>query len=386
MEYFVDIHYRYLSKDHEDLCGDQVRVLHTENKSWAVLSDGIGNGVKANILASLTSDIMIHMLQADVSLKDVIETIVGTLPVSQEFDLAYATFTLIEVDHRDLNFRICNFDNPDVMFFRNGKHTPLSYRTEMIMDRKIQISEGQLQPGDFIAAVSDGVVKAGPGFLYNYEWDLPDITSFIEGCLHETPLETEPVVEKTMLHTSEMCHDQIGDDASMVGLLLRESRAAMVLSGPPLDEQEDDELANRILTFNGTRIICGGTTADIVALRAGFAVQTDNTFVRGTVPPIGFLPGIDLLTEGILTLTATVELLDKAHGNIQLLLAEHNGASMLAQALLHADKILFIVGQKINPFYQNPLLPMSVSIRKNLIEKLAERLINLNKQVTVEFH
>jgi len=386
LEYFVDIHYRCLSKDDEDLCGDQVRVLHTDKKSWAVLSDGIGNGVKANILASLTSDIMIHMLQADVSMHDVMETIVGTLPVSQEFGLAYATFSLIEVDHHDLKFRICNFDNPAVLFFRNGKQMPLNYHTEMVLDREIQITEGQLQKGDFIAAVSDGVVKAGPGFLHNDDWDLNSIASYMEECLHETPQEVKPVVEKTMLRTCEMYEGQIGDDTSMVGLLLRESRAAMVLSGPPLDEKEDDELANRILNFNGTRIICGGTTADIVALRAGFAVQTDNTFVRGNVPPIGFLPGIDLLTEGILTLTATVELLDKAHGNIQLLLAEHNGASLLAQALLYADKITFVVGQKINPFYQNPLLPMSVSIRKNLIEKLAERLIKLNKQVSIEYH
>lgn len=386
MTCFVDVFQQSFNKSGEELCGDQVRVLHSSTKTWAVLSDGLGSGVQANILASLTAEIMLHMLKEEVDLAEVVETLIASLPVHQEHGLAYATFTVIEIDSLNLRYRITNFDNPPTLFFRDGKRYMPDYRAETIASRVVKMGEGALQRGDFLALISDGVVNAGPGVRYTYTWNETQISSFIEEQIGERIFSARPVVESTLAHTWELCQGQPGDDASMVGLLVRDSRRAMVFTGPPLDEAEDTQLAERVLTFDGLRIVCGGTTGEIVAIQAGYKIHQDPIRFGETIPPTGFLPGIDLLTEGILTLSAALELIDEVDGDFMQLSSEHNGAVLLAHALLEADEIEFVVGQKINPAYQNPLLPMSVSIRKNLVEKIVERLLRLNKHVTVEYH
>ena len=102
---------------------------------------------------------------------------------------------------------------------------------------------------------------------------------------------------------------------------------------------------------------------------------------------MGTLPGIDIMTEGIFTLTSVLEWLDATKGNPDLLPRKDNSGSILVVGtLLHADEITLLVGLQVNPFYQSPELPSSISIRKNLMEKIADRLTNMGKTVTIEFH
>lgn len=386
MKIFEDLYFTSLNKAGEELCGDQIRVLRTEDKTRVVLSDGLGSGVKANILASLTVEIMINMLREEASLADVVETISRTLPVCKQRNLAYATFTVIEIDHRDLSFRACNFDNPPLFFFRNGKYRPLNYTTETILNRKIQIAQGTLQEGDFLAAISDGIAFAGLGNTYNLGWGMENIAEFIEKIFQYHPSSAKTMVQMTSAHTRELYADRPGDDASMLGILLRPSREALVFTGPPLDEAEDRVLAERILNFPGSRIVCGGTTGNIVAAFSQYKIETDISTLQEDLPPIGRLPGIDLLTEGILTLNKASEWIEGYGNNPSAIPAGINGALMLAKALLDADEITFLLGQKTNPFYQNPLLPVSISIRKNLVEKIAKQLLQLNKRILIEYH
>ena len=190
----------------------------------------------------------------------------------------------------------------------------------------------------------------------------------------------------TTNHLRELYGGQPGDDASMVGLLLRPSRAAMVFTGPPMHEADDQTLVERLMSFSGQRIVCGGTTGNIVAAFTDQKVKTDLTTQRDEIPPIGYLSGIDLLTEGILTLNQAGEWIEQTQGDAAKLPRDDNGAVLLARALLSADEITFLVGQKVNPNYQNPLLPTSMSIRKNLVERLLTQLSKLNKKVLVEYH
>lgn len=159
----------------------------------------------------------------------------------------------------------------------------------------------------------------------------------------------------------------------------------MVFTGPPLDEGNDSRLAERLMSFNGEKIICGGTTANIVAKHIGKEVKTDMSSRRDDIPPIGSLEGVDLVTEGILTLHRVTEWFEQSGDSIASLPADHNGAFLLAQSLLTADEIVFLVGQRINPFYQNPLLPMSISIRKNIIDKIIQQLTQMGKRISVEY-
>lgn len=382
---FGDIHTVQLNRVGEELCGDQVRTFTGPEKTRIVLSDGLGSGVKANILATLTAEIIIRMLREDAALRDVVETIAATLPACKERGLAYATFSVLELERETGRFRTINFDNPPALFFHNGKWQDLPGRVEEISGRKITIQSGRFTQGDFLALITDGVIAASAGATLNQAWSLPKIAEFIENLFVYHPSSARSLVQASMGRTRELYGSSPADDASMVGLFLRESRRAVVFTGPPMNKTLDDVLAERVATFDGQRIVCGGTTAKIMSFYLGENIETDLSTSREDVPPMAALEGIDLVTEGILTMSKALELMEKARGDANRLPADRNGAVLLAQALLGADEITFLVGQNVNPYYQNPALPASVSIRRNLVENICSLLMFYNKHVSVEY-
>lgn len=386
MNYVVDTAYESINKFGEELCGDQIRILSNDEKTRAVLSDGLGSGVKANILASLTSEITIRMLRENVAIEDVIETILKTLPVDKALNLAYATSTIIDIDKINLKFRLFNFDNPPLLFFRNKKNMPLEFISRQIMGFNIKVCEGTLTKGDVLIAMSDGLPNAGKGITYSHQWNQSAIASYIEDLFRYFPTDIKSVIQKTVTHTRELYIDRPADDVSMLGLYLRPKQATIVFTGPPSNPAEDDILARRVLSFNGFRIVCGGTTSHIISAFNGRPITTNQRTLHKDVPPIGILPGIDLLTEGILTLTNVLEWLDLSQGNPAFLPNDENAGLQLARELLFSDEITFIVGLAVNPIYQNPTLPQSVSIRKNLVENIANRLEKFGKVVHLEYH
>lgn len=385
MNDFLDLHHAALNKAGEELCGDQVRVLRTVDKTRLVLSDGLGSGVKANILATLTADIIITMLREETPLVDVIETVAGTLPVCQVRKIAYATFTIIEVDHRHYDFRIINFDNPPVFYFRNGRLADLQARKRTILGRTMTFAEGRLAKNDFMAAISDGVWYAGLGHTYNFGWGWDNVAAYMQDILQPRVRVAQTVVDGVLEHTHELYGYAPGDDATLAGLLLRGRQSSMVFTGPPIDEKRDPAWAQRLLDFPGRRIVCGGTTANIVARELDTEVDVLLPSIEDDIPPMGRLPNVHLVTEGILTLSKTIEVIEDANGDLAKLPDDNNGAVLLALELLAADDITFVVGQQVNAFYQNPKLPESVAIRPNLVRRLADILRGLHKQVTIEY-
>jgi len=382
---FLDIHFECLRKHGEELCGDTVRVLRTEGRTIVVLSDGLGSGVKANILATLTSQILVKMLQAEVPLEDVIETVIGTLPICKVRKIAYATFTVVQIDQRKSAFRIINFDNPASFFFRRGALLRLPIRTELVLERRLQFSEGELERGDFLGIISDGVLHAGLGIEHSFGWGREEIARFLQQQLMLHAHGARPVVQKLMAETGRLYRGAPSDDATFLGITARRRDAAIIFTGPPLDMSRDDEYVQRVLSFKGRIIICGGTTANIVAQHLGEPVEIDLKTHYPDVPPMGRLSQVDLVTEGILTMAKALEYLKASGGEVYKLPAERNGARMLAEEILRADFIDFLVGQRINEYYQNPLLPKSISIRRSLVEELAQFIRSLNKEVVIEY-
>ncbi|MDJ0556084.1 MAG: SpoIIE family protein phosphatase [Microcoleaceae cyanobacterium MO_207.B10] len=386
MENFLDIYNLSLNKKGEELCGDQVKFRKAENKNIVVLSDGLGSGVKANILATLTTEILINMLNTeDISLEEVIETVIGTLPICQVRKIAYATFTVIQINPKNNKFLVINFDNPPVFYLKKGKLIKLEARTEKILDKKITFSEGKLEKGDFLGAISDGVLYAGLGVSLNFGWGWDNIAKHIEGLFINHTHTARNIVQNVIKKTHNLYGGKIGDDASFVGIYVRKRNPVMIFTGPPLDENRDFEYVEKLLDFRGRRVVCGGTTGNIVASFLGETIEMDITTMTKEMPPIGKLSGIDLVTEGILTISKCTEILQKCHCDIGRLPSDKNGAVMLAKEILEADSILFLVGQKINEFYQNPLLPKNISIRRNLIEDLVQYLREKQKEANIEY-
>jgi len=382
---FLDIYTNSLNKKGEELCGDKVKFLKTDKKATIVLSDGLGSGVKANILATLTAEILITMLNADVPLEEVLKTIIATLPICQTRKIAYSTFTILQVDLETNYFTVTNFDNPAVLYFRQGKRVKLEGKTEEILSRKIKIADGYLERGDFLGAVSDGVLYAGMGVALNFGWGWDNIAKHIEEVLIQKTHTARTIVHDVIEKTYSLYQGAIGDDASFVGVYVRKRNPMMIFTGPPLNEDKDEYYVERLINFEGRKVICGGTTGNIVASYLGETVEMDLSTIRKELPPIGLLSCIDLVTEGILTISKATEYIKNSHGDLNRLRFDNNGAYLLAREILQADSIHFLVGQSINEFYQNPLLPKNISIRRNLIEDLIKFLRDRQKEVTLEY-
>ncbi|HBL10462.1 MAG TPA: serine/threonine protein phosphatase [Cyanobacteria bacterium UBA11162] len=385
VENFFDIYDLSLNKKGEELCGDKVKFLKTEDKTTIVLSDGLGSGVKANILATLTTEILITMLNADVPLEDVIETVIGTLPICQVRKIAYATFTIIQIDNKTNKFKVINFDNPPVFYLKKGRVINIKKKSEKILGKEIIISEGYLEKGDFLGAASDGVLYAGLGALLNFGWGWDNVSKYIEGVLIRDANTARTIVQNVIRETHSLYQGQIGDDATFVGVYVRRRNPLMIFTGPPLDPSKDYEYVERLIRFNGRKVVCGGTTGNIVGSYLGEEIDMDISTIRPDLPPIGKLSEIDLVTEGILTISKSLEVLRNSNCDIDRLPIDKNGAVLLANEILMADSIFFLVGQQINEFYQNPLLPKNISIRRSLVEELIKFLRENKKEVQLEY-
>lgn len=382
---FIDICEAGLNKRGEELCGDKVKYHKTDQKITIVLSDGLGSGVKANILATLTTEILLTMLDADIPLEEVLKTVIATLPICQVRKIAYSTFTIIQINCETNHFRVIDFDNPRPFYFHNGKLTDLEIRTERILDRKISIVEGVLERGDFLGAASDGVLYAGMGVTLNFGWGWENIADHLEKVLMQRGHTARSIVQEVIQKTHSLYQGEVGDDATFVGIYVRRRNPLIIFTGPPLDKDQDEIYIERLLNFQGRKVICGGTTGNIVANYLGETIDMDLSTIRKDLPPIGLLSYIDLVTEGILTISKATEYIKNCDCDLNRIRFDNNGAYLLAREILQADSILFLVGQSINEFYQNPLLPKNISIRRNLIESLVQLLKSKQKEVFLEY-
>lgn len=372
---FVDIHTESLNQFGEELCGDVVRAARQADRSIVVLSSGLGGGVKACILATLTAEIIVTMFRMEVPVEEVVATVIGTLPVSRTHGAAYSTFTVLEVHHANRSFRVLNYDNPKTFFFRDGKPFHVQARAESVLGKRILMREGTLQAGDFLGLASEGMIAAGR----------EQLASYLSELMRRKPGSARYVAREVVNRARTMSEGRPASDATFAAVYFRPRRGLMVFTGPPLNRAEDETRAAQLMAFKGAKVVCGGTTGSIVASHLGRAIKTESSTELSDIPPIGILPEVDLVTEGILTTAAALECMKNAGGDVWRLSGERNGAVLLATELLRADSIHFLLGQSINPHYQNPLLPRSISIRRNLVEQTAEFLRGLNKDVEIEY-
>jgi hypothetical protein len=385
VDYFFDIYDASLNKKGEELCGDKVKFLKGDRQVTVVLSDGLGSGVKANILATLTAEILLTMLNAEVELEEVLKTAIATLPICQVRHIAYSTFTILQVDRVTHQFRVINFDNPDPIYYRRGQIVRLEMQIEEILGRKIALAEGVLEQGDFLGAVSDGVLYAGMGITLNFGWGWDNVSEYFGKILGQKSHTARTIVQEVLHKTRALYQGEAGDDATIVGIYVRQRNPLMIFTGPPLEGEKDEAYVERFLDFKGRKIICGGTTGNIVARYLGEMVEIDLATLCKDLPPIGSLSYVDLVVEGILTISKATEYIKRAQGDLSRLHFTNNGAYFLAKEILKADSVHFLVGQSINEFYQNPLLPKNISIRRSLIEELVQFLRSCQREVTVEY-
>lgn len=389
MAYFIDVAQCSMNKYQEELCGDHVEMVKTQDGMIVVLSDGLGSGVKANILATLTSKIAITMLKEGASIEETICTITSTLPECQIRKLAYSTFTIVELKNNGEVYMV-EYDNPPAFYYR--KNHPLSlYKEKRIINNKvIYESNFKMRVGDTLVIISDGVVHAGVGMTLNLGWQWEHVNQYLQDLVvvEQNALD---LVRNLIGVCDNLYDNRPGDDTTVVAIKLKEVTYLDLFTGPPKDKQDDPKMIKRIKEARGKIVLCGGTTANIVAEALDEQIQIDLEHYTPQVPPMGYMKGIDLVTEGLLTLNAAKELLEKhleqkQNGQVPEKIIGQDGASQLARLLIEESTLITCwVGQAINPAHQNPDFPENFNLKNTVIDKIVNLLKQMNKEVEVYY-
>lgn len=384
----AEIGYKSINHYGEQLCGDHVDIVEPdENSTVIVLSDGLGSGVKASILSTLTSKIISTMMAEGLSLEECVETIAATLPVCSVRGVAYSTFTILHLKNNQ-TAELIQYDNPQVILIRNDVNYDYP-KTEMnIGGKQIFKSVIQLQENDIFVAMSDGCPHAGIGMAYNFGWRREEIIEFIEAL---APVGYTAKNLSTMLvdECDKLYGHRPGDDATACIVRIRKREPMNMLFGPPSSRDDNDRMMSLFFSKQGKHIICGGTTSSIAARYLNKPLKASLNFEQSDVPPIAEIEGVDLVTEGVITVNKVLEYAKDYLGENKYY--EHwsfkrDGASLISRLLFEeATDINFYIGKAINPAHQNPELPINFNIKMNLVEELSKCLKAMGKRIKVSY-
>ncbi|MBC8536258.1 SpoIIE family protein phosphatase [Feifania hominis] len=377
-----------LFKKGEELCGDMVEKIYHDDAYTLVLADGLGSGVKANVLSTLTSKIIGTMMADGQPIEDCVATIVETLPVCSVRQVAYSTFTILQV-RRNGDTYLVQFDNPDAILLRGGKHVDYPKQEKLICGKKIYESRIKAELGDMFILMSDGVIHAGVGMLLNFGWQHENVVQFVEEN-YSADMSAQTMAAALCGACNDLYVQQPGDDTTVAVLRVRERQTVNLMIGPPVDKADDERIIGEFLALGGKHIVCGGTTSTLVARHLGEQVTTSIDYVDPKIPPIGYIKGIDLVTEGVLTLGHVLETANKYYGQNDFYTQwrdKRDGASLIAKLLFEdATHINFYVGRSMNPAHQNPDLPINLGIKMRLVDDLVDVLRRMGKQVTAKYY
>lgn len=384
----ADIGWRSINHEGEQLCGDHVDIVEQgENSGVIVLADGLGSGVKASILSTLTAKIISTMMANGIRLEECVTTIAQTLPICSVRGVAYSTFTIIHLIE-NTTAELIQYDNPHVIMLRD--FAPYDYpKSELNIDgKKIYQSQIKLQENDVFVAMSDGCPHAGIGIAYNFGWQRKDIADFMAAI---APVGYTAKTLATMLveECNKLYNYAPGDDATACVVKIRKREPMNLLFGPPSNPDDCDRMMSLFFSKEGKHIVCGGTTSSIAAKYLGKPLRPSLNFAAKDIPPTAEIEGVDLVTEGVITINRVLEYAKDALGKNEMYekwSLGRDGASMICRLLFEeATDINFYVGRAVNPAHQNPDLPINFNIKMNLVTELSECLKKMGKRIKVSY-
>lgn len=384
----TDIGYYSLNHVNEQLCGDQVSVVKPDDDTEiVVLADGLGSGVKACILSTLTSKIISTMMAQSMSVEECVNTIASTLPVCKERGVAYSTFTILKI-YGSEEAEIIQYDNPHVIMLRDGKNYVYPETSTEMGGKTIYRSKIKLMENDVFILMSDGCVHAGVGMALNYGWQRDNIIEYMEKNYSED--YTAKALTTVLLDECNKLYGyKPGDDTTVCSVKIRKRQQINLMIGPPADPKDVTKMMSLFFSKQGKHIVCGGTTSSLAGQYLGKPVLPSLDYLDPEIPPIATIDGVDLVTEGVITINRVLEYAqnyvtdndkfnDWSYGL--------DGASAIARMLFgEATDINFFVGRAANPAHQNPELPIGFNIKMRLVDQLSEALKEMGKKIKVSY-
>jgi hypothetical protein len=390
-DFYIEVNSQQRNHDEERICGDVFlyKYIKEEERVIAVLSDGMGHGVKANILATLTATMALNFTREHKEIDRIAEIIMNTLPVCSERKISYSTFTIVDIESSG-RANILEYDNPSAIILRGSKELDVTWKKVTLekgrhAGKVLRTCSFMPEKEDRIIFCSDGVSQSGMGSeSFPFGWERENVSNYAS-----TLVNGEPSVSAVMLagkivtiaHKNDAYKAK--DDISCAVIYFRDPRKLLICTGPPYEKEKDKELAIKVSAYQGKVILCGGTTADIVARELNKTIVDELIFEDPELPPESFLEGIDLVTEGILTLQKVSEILKTYNNSVKL---GKGPADKIVKLLMESDQIHFIIGTRINIAHQDPTLPVELEIRRTVIKRIA-RLLEEKwlKNITFEY-
>lgn len=384
----TDIGYYSLNHVNEQLCGDQISVVKPDDDTEiVVLADGLGSGVKACILSTLTSKIISTMMAQSMPVEECVSTIASTLPVCKVRGVAYSTFTILKIFGNE-EAEIIQYDNPHVILLRDGKNFVYPETATEMGGKTIYRSKIKLQENDVFILMSDGCIHAGVGMALNYGWQRDNIIDYMEK--NYSPDYTAKALTTVLLdECNKLYGGNPGDDTTVCSVKIRQRQPVNLMIGPPSDPKDVAKMMSLFFSKQGKHIVCGGTTSSLAGQYLGKPVLPSLDYLDPEIPPTATIEGVDLVTEGVITINRVVlyaqsyisdneKFNDWSYGL--------DGASAIARMLFEeATDINFFVGRAANPAHQNPDLPIGFNIKMRLVEQLSEALKVMGKKIKVSY-
>lgn len=391
MSVSIDVAWKSLNKYKEELCGDKVEIVKTKDSDIVVLADGMGSGVKANILSTLTSKILATMLYEGAGIEACVDTIAKTLPICQERKVAYATFSILQIFHNGEAYLV-EYDNPDCVFIRDRKIIKYPYETREIEGKKVHEYRFKVQKNDCFVLMSDGVIYAGAGEILDLQgWTWENMAEYTLKCTKET-LSASRLAALLSKACDDLYIQKPGDDTTVAVARVIERRVVNIFTGPPKDKEDDEKLMHEFMRMEGIKVVSGGTSANIAARILNKDIITKVDHANPDVPPMATIEGLDLVTEGVLTLGKTLKLLKRYENDefdVEFFdeLDANNGASKLAKLIIEeCTELNLFVGTAMNEAHQNSDLTFDLSMRMNLVEQLKSVSEKMGKKVEVKYY
>lgn len=384
----ADIGWKSLNHVGEQLCGDHIEIIETgDDSTVCVLADGLGSGVKASILSTLTSKIIATMTSQGIALEECVKTIAATLPICKVRQVAYSTFTIIRIIRNEEAEILC-YDNPDVIMYRDGKLFEYPFQELNIEGKLIHKARIKLQEGDTFIAMSDGCIHAGVGMSLNFGWERKDIAEFMES-LTEVGFTAKTLSTVLTDECLKLYGGNPGDDTTALTVRIRPRQQINLMIGPPSDRNDCDKMVSLFLSKGGKRIVCGGTTSTIVSNYLNKPIIPNINYFDPEIPPTATIEGIDLVTEGVITINRVNEYAKdylSDNDSYKKWNYKQDGAALISRMLFEeATDINFYVGRAINPAHQNPNLPINFNIKMQLVNELSECLKKMGKNIKVNY-
>lgn len=389
--YFIEAETCQESKANQKVCGDACssRKIKEEDRLITVLSDGLGSGVKANVLATMTTSMALQFTSKNDPLERTAAFIMHTLPIDPKRQISYSTFTILDINCLG-ETKVVEYDNPALLIFRDGDFFEPA-KTKQVLNgpdernANVYYSSFTLQKEDRIIMVSDGITQSGIGSArFPFGWETEGLKGYIKQTLTQNPnISAHQLARKIVYRAQSNDAGSFRDDATCHVLYCREPRRLMIATGPPFHENCDGLLAERVANFEGKKIICGGTTSKIISRELKRHIEVDINNLDPLLPPTASMEGIDLITEGILTLGKAVSILEQMHSTE---IKGNSPADKMVKLLLSSDEIILLAGTKVNNAHQDPNLPVELEIRRNVVKKIASLLEEkFLKKIEIEY-